>query len=429
MLSWSELRAACPNARRVGAVSLSVALAGIGIVVWWRVPWSPVPGGFPAPVAALEVFSAEEIARASQYSDSARWLGLTSYAVNLISAGVLGCYLAGSRRGRRLSAMVGGPWPLRVVVLTALMLLVGRLLTLPLALRSRALRVDYGLTTQSIPAFLWDLALGWMIGVVAISVVLVVFIGCARRWSRVWPAIAGLALVLVTMFASLVYPLVVEPLFNSFEPLPGGSLRDSIFAVADEQGVALDDVLVADASRRTTALNAYVSGWGSTRRVVVYDTLLGEGSDSAVPKSEVPESEVLSVVAHELAHARHHDVFTGSLLGALAALAGAGLAGMIVPERLRSSLVGSVPIGVAAIVLAMAAATPAQSAISRRIESRADVESLGAVSDPAAFESVQRRLAVRSLADPAPPRALHLWFGTHPLALERIAISRRVDRY
>ena len=99
-------------------------------------------------------------------------------------------------------------------------------------------------------------------------------VGCARRWRRAWPAIAGGVLAGFVLVGSLVYPVLVEPIFNDFEPLPDGELRSQILALADEEGVDVDEVLVADASRRTTTLNAYVSGLGATRRVVVYDNLV-----------------------------------------------------------------------------------------------------------------------------------------------------------
>src|SRR5690606_30084107 len=133
--------------------------------------------------------------------------------------------------------------------------------------------------------------------------------GCARRWPRAWPAVTGGLLGGLVLLGSFVYPVLVEPLFNDFEPLGGGELREEIFALADAEGVHIDDVLVADASRRTTRLNAYVSGYGATRRVVVYDTLV----------ETLPRDQALSVVAHELAHARHRDVVTGSVLGATGA--------------------------------------------------------------------------------------------------------------
>ena len=131
---------------------------------------------------------------------------------------------------------------------------------------------------------------------------------------------AGGLLGVLVLAGSFVYPVVIEPLFNSFTSLPDGQLRTDILALAEQEHVPVDDVLVADASRRTTTLNAYVSGFGSTRRVVLYDNLV----------NDVPEDETLSVVAHELAHAKHDDVLTGSLLGAAGAVFGVGLLALLV---------------------------------------------------------------------------------------------------
>ncbi len=133
----------------------------------------------------------------------------------------------------------------------------------------------------------------------------------------------------LVMVGSFVYPVLVEPAFNQFTPLPDGPLRTQILHLADVEHVHLDDVLVADASRRTTTLNAYVSGYGSTRRVVLYDTVL----------HDLPRDQVLAIVAHELGHAAHDDVLWGSLLAALGTTFGdrpaRAPAARLVPPRRR----------------------------------------------------------------------------------------------
>ncbi|UUZ59718.1 M48 family metalloprotease [Nocardioides sp. B-3] len=167
--------------------------------------------------------------------------------------------------------------------------------------------------------------------VLTTSIGLLVLLGVARRWKRARPAIAAGPVAALVVLGSFVYPLLVEPLFNDFTPLSDESLRSEIFALADREGVRIDDVLVADASRRTTTLNAYVSGFGNTRRVVVYDNLI----------ESLPRDRALSVIAHELAHARHGDVVIGTALGALGAAAGVGLLGLIVSSgSRRGSLMG-----------------------------------------------------------------------------------------
>jgi STE24 endopeptidase len=396
----------------VGAV-LVVALAA------WLVPWQPVPGGVPPPAPVGSVFSAAQVRRAEDFSAAARLWGWSSLAVSLL----LACWLGFGRRGRALMARLRGPWWLRVVLGVAALDLLGRIVTLPFAVLLRREVLARGLSTQSWSGFATDLALAEAIAIVTTSLVLLAVIATARRWRRAWPAVAGGLLAVLVLLGSFVYPLLVEPLFNSFTPLPDGSLRTRILALADTEGVQVDDVLVADASRRTTTLNAYVSGFGGTRRVVVYDTLV----------QDLPPDEALSVVAHELAHARHEDVVTGSVLGAAGALVAVGLLGLVVGAVGRRTRVGMADPAVVPLVLALLAvgtlvASPLQNAVSRRIETRADVDALRATHDPDAFEAMQRELALRSLADPTPAAWAQLWFGSHPTTLERIAVARQLAR-
>jgi STE24 endopeptidase len=311
-----------------------------------------------------------------------------------------------------------GPWWFRVLLAVALVQLAVRVVTLPFAVLLRRRLLEYGLTEQSWAGFASDQVRGQAVGIVTLALGLVVLVGCARRWPRAWPAVAAGLLAVLVLLASFVYPVVVEPLFNSFEPLPDGSLRTQILRLADREGVRVDDVLVADASRRTTTLNAYVSGFGGTRRVVVYDNLV----------ESLPEDEALSVVAHELAHARHNDVVTGSLLGAAGAVLGVGLLALLLGTgRLgRRSMAepAVVPLVLALLAIGSLLASPVQNTISRQIETRADVDALRAAPNPEAFAAMQRQLALRSLADPTPPAWSQFWFGSHPTTLTRIAIAR-----
>jgi STE24 endopeptidase len=305
-----------------------------------------------------------------------------------------------------------------VVLIVAALALIGRIATLPFALLLHDHLVDYGLSTQTRAEFLLDLAKGEAVGVVVTSLAVLVVVGSARRWKRAWPAVAGGVLAGFVLVGSLAYPVVIEPIFNNFKPLPDGQLRSQILALADQEGVGVDEVLVADASRRTTTLNAYVSGFGSTRRVVVYDNLV----------DDLPRDEALSVVAHELAHARHQDVLTGSLLGAAGALCGIGLLGLVVGMR-RGAPISEpavVPFVLAVVALAGFVSTPVQNTISRQIETRADVDALQATRDPEAFVQMQKELALRSFSDPTPPALVQLWFGSHPTTMQRIGLAENL---
>jgi STE24 endopeptidase len=266
-----------------------------------------------------------------------------------------------------------------------------------------------------------DRAVGLLESWVIVTLVVIVLMGLARLAPRRWPFWAGAAVVALTFVGSFLYPLLVEPAFNTFTPAPNGPFRQEVLRLAHREGVHIDDVLIADASRRTTTLNAYVSGLGDSRRVVVYDNLM----------HGVPRREVLSVVAHELGHARQHDVLLGTTLSALGGVVGIGLLALLLDDdrlqrRTRTrgpSDVRAVPTMLALFALASALVLPAQNAVSRSIEARADRDALVATRDPAAFRGIQKRLALSSLAEPAPPTLLHLWFGTHPTVLQRIGLA------
>lgn len=400
-----------------------VAVAGGAIFVALAVlfvPWGPVPGGAVTAAPVGDVLTPDQVARAEQYAEGSMRIGLASLAVSLIVSVWLGLTPLGARLMKRLP----GPWWVQVLLGATAVLLIGRLATLPFSLIQRERRLDVGLTHQALSAYAVDQAKSLALSIVVVSLAVIALIACARRFERHWPAVAGGVLALLVMAGSFVYPVLVEPLFNSFESLPEGSLRTQVLELADAEGVPVDDVLVADASRRTTTLNAYVSGYGGTRRVVLYDNLV----------DDLPEDQALSVVAHELAHARHDDVLTGSLLGASGTLFAVGLLGLVAGAsvvRRRTGTEGlaavtAVPLVLALSALATFAAAPIENGISRQIETRADVEALRFTDDPDAFIAMQQRLAVRSLSDPTPPAWSQWWFGSHPTTLERVAIARRM---
>ncbi|GAB3783316.1 M48 family metallopeptidase [Nocardioides ungokensis] len=401
--------------RRTSLVVLVVGVVAFVGLAAWLVPWHPVPGGTPPPASPGSVFTARQISAAEDFSTWARVWSWSSLAVSLLVAGWLGF----TRLGARLVERLPGRWWVQVVLTVAALVLVGRVVTLPFAVLMHRLLLDRGLTHQSWGGFASDLVRTELVTIVTTSVGLVVLLACARRWRRAWPAVAGGLLAVLVLAGSFVYPLVVEPLFNSFTPLPDGPLRSQILRLADREHVHVDDVLVADASRRTTTLNAYVSGFGSTRRVVVYDNLL----------KDLPDDQVLSVVAHELGHARHDDVVIGSLLGAAGALAGVGLLGLLVGPLGRRRAMGDpalVPLLLALLAIGTVLASPLENAVSRQIETRADVDALEATHDPQAFIAMQRQLSLTSLADPTPPAWSQFWFGSHPTTLTRIAIARQL---
>jgi STE24 endopeptidase len=379
-----------------------VAGACFVVLAWRAVPWVQPP----APASVEDYFTAGEIARADHFSAWARLWSWSSLVLQLL---VLALFVTPWAR-RMLGRILRGPDWLRVLGAVVVVSVTVRLVTLPLAAAAQQHRLVHGLSVQGWTSWSRDVVVSLALSTLMAAVALTVLVAARATWKRWWPVVVSGLLAGTVVVASWGYPLVVEPLFNSFTSMEDGDLRDEVMELAESQGVPLDDVLVADASRRTTTLNAYVSGLGGTRRVVVYDTLL----------EQAPAEQVLSVVAHELAHARHRDVAVGTALGALGAAVGAGLLPWVLRRRDVVAVVTTVlaVTGWASVLIA-----PIENGISRQVEMRADVDALKAIGDPVAFVEMQRMLAVRALADPTPPAWSHWWFSSHPGVLTRVALA------
>lgn len=340
-----------------------------------------------------------------------RWATLAG----LICVGA-GPVLAGL--GRRL----GRGRPLPSAFFAALLLLaVLALVVFPLNLAS-GFHVEhlYGLSTQSFTGWLLDTArrVGFWIAVYAAAAA--GFLTCLGRWPRRGWLVAALGGILVAVAGATLAPVVIDPLFADFTPLADPDLEAEIVAMGARAGLEVDRVRVVDASRRTRRLNAYVTGLGATRQVVLYDNLL----------ERAPRDELRLVVAHELGHAAEHHVRNGLLWAVpgivLAAWLLAGIARWRAGRGARRAGPGDpagLPILWLAVTLLLFVASPIESALSRRMEARADWLALELTQDPDTFVAVERRLARTNLAPVTPPGWIVAWFFTHPPVLERIGMA------
>jgi STE24 endopeptidase len=370
----------------------------------------------PEAVSAGAYFSAGEIDRARRFSrpqlaiymaraavDGAAMVALVRHPPRRLFEGLRRPAVAGAGTGVVLSlALTVAPLPLSAIA------------------RQRALAA--GLATQSWRGWALDLAKSSAISTALTAAGAAVTVGLMRRLPRSWWA-PGSAVVVATGAAFVfLSPVVIDPLFNRFMPLPPGPARDDVLELAGRAGVRVGQVYEVDASRRTTAANAYVTGLGATKRVVLYDTLLKNFS----------RDETRLVVAHELAHVRHRDVPHGLLYMMVVA----PLTGLAVAQLTRR-LAGAAPAGDAgpdvlpALALSLALVSTPLSAIanalSRRVEARADAFALRLTHDPDTFISFERRIALRNLIDPDPPRWLTILMGTHPSTVQRIGIARAYE--
>ena len=403
--------------RRLAFALTAVAAVGLALLLWLLIPWGW--GDRLPDIPASRVFSVVQLREAETVSGGMRHLGWASLGLTVVVSVLLGV----TRAGRALVGLARGPWWVRCLLLTLAVMVVNAAVALPFGWAQRRIALRHGLTHQSASGWWRDQATSLGVGFVTTALVVLVVVGLARLAPRLWPALAAAVVAVLVVAGSWAWPVLVEPLFNNFSSMPASPLRTEIDELAAREGVHLDDVLVADASRRTTTLNAYVSGFGDTRRLVVYDTLL----------SQVPADQVRSVIGHELGHARENDVVVGTGLAALGGVLGVGLLGLLMgwaPLRrpLRARSMGDpvvVPLLLALLTVGQLLAAPVENAASRAVEARADHDALVATKDPQALIDLQRSLALASLADPTPPEWSQWWFGSHPTTLQRIGAAVR----
>lgn len=308
---------------------------------------------------------------------------------------------------------------LQLVVYVSCFGLAALLLALPLEIYEHARAVHFKLSVQTWPAWFADQAKSLVIGaVIGLPVVLILYRLLAAAPTTWWLWMGLFYLLLAVVLAQLA-PVLIMPLFLKFTPFDQEPLASRLRESATRAGAQVAGVFRTNLSTKTTAANAWLSGLGRTRRIVLADTLL----------DHYPVNEILSVFAHELGHHVHKDIWRGLLISSAVGLAGFWLSGMVMDWAVARfgydgpSDLAAFPWLVLALTLFGILTSPLLNAFSRRQERAADEYALAHGPDPAAFADALTRLANQNLADPEPPAWL-VWFSySHPPILERIAMA------
>jgi STE24 endopeptidase len=412
------LLAGRPTAVRIGAAAIAAVIVAEA-AVWLLRPRGPVID--PAPVSERAYFSRAEIDHATDFRDGQRLIAVGTLAVEggllLVlalwrPAPLRNALRRASRRPLLGGAAVGGGISLSLA-----------LVALPLGALAHQRARDVGLSSQDIAAWLGDWGKSVAIGTALAALGAAVAVAMLRRLGRHW-WIGGAVVVLA--FAAIftwLAPVVLAPAFNRFDELPPGRARSEILRLGERTGVDIGNVYRVDASRRTTSLNAYVDGLGSTKRVVIYDNTL----------RELDGGELDSLVAHELGHVKGDDIVRGIAWVALVAPLGVLFVQLGTDALARRS--GDDPRSPAALpALALSVAVAlfvlgvVSSQLSRRVEARADSFALEQTRDPQGLIGLQRKLALTNLSDPDPPGVWQWLFGTHPDTMERIGAAVAFER-
>jgi STE24 endopeptidase len=331
-----------------------------------------------------------------------------------------------SARIRTLARRGGRRWFATVVLYALLFTLVTALLTFPLAYYGGYLRQhEYGLSNQSFGRWIGEWLKGVGLGAIGMALVLWIPYLLLRRSPKLWWLYAGLAAIPIATLLLVITPTWVDPLFNEFGPMQDKALESRILTLAQRAGIERSRVYQVKKSADTKAVNAYVTGIGGTKRIVLWDTM----------PAELEPDEILFVTAHEMGHfVLHHTlaIILGTALLTTASLYGVHrLAGGLIRRFSRRfgfdqlSDVASFPLLVFLGSIVSLILTPAVLAFSRYLEHEADRFALEVTRDNRAAGMTFVRLQEENLTVPRPGPFYTLWRGSHPALGERVDFANR----
>ena len=292
---------------------------------------------------------------------------------------------------------------------------------LPLAFYSGfALERRYGLSNETLGGWLRDQAKSFAIGVALGGAAAELIYWLMRLSPERWWLSAGVLFTLIIVGLTNLAPVLLLPLFYSVKPLDRDVLRARLLALADRAGARVRGAYEWGLSGKTKKANAALAGLGGTRRILVSDTMLAEYSDE----------EIEVVLAHELAHHVHGDIWKGIAFESALVFAGCYLASAVLRAAAPAAGLRGVDdvAGLPLLLLATGAVSivmvPVAHAMSRAFERSADRFALGLTRNPGAFISAMRRLAAQNLAEEHPSRLVQWLFYSHPPIRDRIAAAQ-----
>jgi STE24 endopeptidase len=266
---------------------------------------------------------------------------------------------------------------------------------------------------------LWvrDKLVGLAVTVVLVGVLAAALLAVVEAFPTLW-ALGGAVLVLVFSLVMLVvYPRVIAPLFNDFDPIEGGELRDAVEDVFDRAGFTCEQVYEMDASRRSSHSNAYFIGFGRTKRVVLFDTLI----------EQMRLDEVEGVLAHELAHWKKHHVWTLMLAQTVEVGVLLAVAQVLMGQSWLWEMFGVPGTTYARLTLALLwvlplsqLLQPVSNKLSLAHEREADSFALEVMGDPEPMTGALANLVSENLSNPFPHPLYATFHYTHPPVPDRI---------
>lgn len=276
----------------------------------------------------------------------------------------------------------------------------------------------FGFNTTTVRTFILDKLKGWAVGLLLgggllALIVWIYTISGSWFWLIAWGAIS-----LFTVFMSMFYSNIIVPLFNKQTPLEEGELREAIQAYADRTGFRLANIFVIDGSKRSTKANAYFTGLGFKKRIVLYDTLIRDHTID----------ELVAVLAHEIGHYKKKHTLLGTVLSILHTgillfimqwFIGNPLLSEALGAKQPSFHMGIIAFGVLYTPLSMILGL-LMNMLSRRHEYAAD-RFAAETFNPASLQEALKKLSVKNLSNLRPHPAYVFFHYSHPPLLRRLA--------
>ncbi len=311
-----------------------------------------------------------------------------------------------------------GWYPLQVLIYFLVLMLGYEVLTAPLAYYGGyVLPHRYGLSTMTLPAWLADLFKGLVLSLILESLAVEVIYVLLATQPQTWWLWTALILLFFTVIMANLAPVLILPIFYKFTPLPEGELTRRLLALAEHAHTRVRGVFSMQMSRKTTAANAALMGLGNTRRIVLGDTML----DRYTP------DEIEVVLAHELGHHVHHDLWKLIISQSILTLGGLYLVNLALhwavdTQHYYLGLADPATMPFLLLVTAVfgLVVMPVSNGLSRAVEYQADEYALQTTKKVGAFKSAMTRLANQNLADIEPSPLIEFLFHDHP------AISKRL---
>ena len=294
------------------------------------------------------------------------------------------------------------------------------LLMLPIRYFSYIVSVNYGVSIQSVPQWLTNLALDFCIDFIPTLLmvgILYFFIRKARErwWFYVW-----LLTIPITLFFAYIQPVIIEPLFNDFSSIENKELEQKILALAEEADIPADRVYEVKMADQTNAMNAYVSGIGKNTQIVLWDTTL----------ANLSEEEILFIMAHEMGHYAHKDIYKDLTIDFVISFFIYWLIAKLMKNIIhkngpvlnikRMEGIHSLPLYLLLSSILFFAVSPLYTAISRHQEIKADNYAIELVEDEGAGISTFQALAKSNLNEANPPIIVKWFRYSHPPLVDRI---------